>query len=287
MYDRTKKVFMEIWNHFAFRTDSDPLTTKYTLDNGIICDLSETLCAVDISENDPRWRELEPILKAEKIFCLSETKFSKEELYSAEWLTVRSRWLYDYPQPEDGYCGITYTEELLCLGRKGCGRELVQKNSFRFKKTPKWGRRNFCMTNWVYDEFFVSPKTKELLESSDLQGFSFLPVYNKSGREVLADIDQMQILHVLPEGIADFTACIDGIYNCPVCGKRKYFTNGRGQFVFKKEIFFDAPDFVKSAERFGYGHIAARLILVNQKAHRFITSNKLDSSLVFEPICLV
>lgn len=278
---------MEIWNHLAFNKESQPLILRYILENGIKCDVSTSLCVLDISENDPCWNGLAPLVKAEDLFCISETKFSKEELYSAEWLTVRSRWYYDYPQPENGYGRITYTKEHLCSNTKECGMELIQKDNFRFKRTPKWGKRNFCMTNWVYDELFVSPKAKELLESSNLQGFSFLPVNNKSGKEILADVFQLKIPYILPEGIADVTSRIKEIYDCPVCGRRKFRPNGRGQFVFYRSSFANAPDFVKSAEWFGGAASADRLIFVSQKAYRFIVENKLDSSLVFEPIRLI
>ena len=275
---------MEIWNHFTFREDMHPLTTQYILTNGIRYEYGEILSSVDISENDPHWEELSRLLKLENKMYLSETKFSKEELWEAKRLTVRSQWHYDYPQPENRYKELTYSEENAC---SECGMGLVQQGGFRFKRTPKWGRRNFCMTNWVYDELYVSPKAKELLESSDLKGFSFLSVLNKSGREVLADIDQMQIPYVLPEGLDTSSEQIDEISNCPVCGKRKFLGNGRGQYTFKKEAFLNAPDFVKSAEQFGSGLIASRLILVSQDAHKFIVENKLDSSLVFEPIQLI
>ena len=275
---------MEIWNHFTFRKDMHPLTTQYILTNGIRYEYGEIVSAVDISENDPHWSELSRLLKLENNTYLSETKFSKEELFKAEWLTMRSKWHYDYPQPEDHYTEMTYSEENAC---SNCGMGLVQQDCFQFKKTPKWGRRNFCMTNWVYDEFFVSPKAKELLESSNLKGFSFLNVSNKSGKEVLADIYQIQIPFILPEGIDTSSNCIENVSNCPVCEKRKYLSNERGQFKFKKDIFLNAPDFVKSAEQFGSGLTASRLILISHDAYKFIIENKLDSSLVFEPVQLI
>ena len=275
---------MEIWNHFTFRKDMHPLTTQYVLKNDIPHKHGEILSAVDISENDPHWSELSHLLKLENNTYSSETKFSKEDLFEAEWLAVRSQWYYDYPQPENRYTELTYSEENAC---SNCWIGLVQKDSFRFKRTPKWGRRNFCMTNWVYDELFVSPKAKELLESSDLKGFSFLNVLNKSGKEVLADIYQMQIPYILQQGLDTSSDRIKKVSNCPVCEKRKFLGNGRGQFIFKKEALLNAPDFVKSAERFGSGSIASRIIFVSQKAHRFIIENKLDSSLVFEPIRLI
>ena len=275
---------MEIWNHFTFRKDMHPLTTQYVLKNDIPHKHGEILSAVDISENDPHWSELSHLLKLENNTYSSETKFSKEDLFEAEWLAVRSQWYYDYPQPENRYTELTYSEENAC---SNCWIGLVQKDSFRFKRTPKWGKRNFCMTNWVYDELFVSPKAKELLESSNLQGFSFLPVNNKSGKEILADVFQLKIPYILPEGIADVTSRIREIYDCPVCGRRKSRPNDRGQFVFYRSSFANTLDFVKSAEWFGGAASADRLIFVSQKAYRFIVENKLDSSLVFEPIQLV
>ena len=101
---------MEIWNHFTFRKDMHPLTTKYILDHDIPYEYGEILSAVDISESDPHWDEISRLLKLENNTYLSETKFSIEELSSAEWLTVRSRWYYDYPQPEDHYTELTYSD---------------------------------------------------------------------------------------------------------------------------------------------------------------------------------
>ena len=278
---------MEIWNHFVIIKAMHPLTTKYILDNNIPCDeFDKDRFSVDVSENNPHWGEIERLLKLEDLSYFSETKFDKNELLSAEWLTVRSRWYYDYPQPEDKYREITYTKEFFCSNRD-CWIGLVQKDKFRFKRTPKWGKRNFCMINWVYDELFVSPKAKELLEASSLEGFSFMEVYKKSGTEPLADVFQLIIPYILQKGMIESTSKIRQIYDCPVCGGRKFLARGRGRHSFKKEIFIDAPDFVKSAEIFGAGGTAAREILVSQRAYRFIVENKLDSSLVFEPITLV
>ena len=275
---------MEIWNHFTFREDMHPLTTQYILTNGIRYEYGEILSAVDISENDPHWEELSRLIKLENNTYLSEKKFSKKELWEAERLIMRSQWHYDYPQPENRYTELTYSKEQSC---SNCGVGLVQQDSFRFKRTPKWGRRNFCLTNWVYDEFFVSPKAKELLESSNLKGSSFLNVLNKSGNEVLADIYQMQIPYILQEALETSSDGIKKISKCPLCGKRKFLGNGRGQYILRKEAFLNAPDFVKSAEQFGSGLIASRLILVSHGAYKLIVENKLDSSLVFEPIRLI
>lgn len=66
----------------------------------------------------------------------------------------------------------------------------------------------------------------------------------------------------------------------------KYTYEGLGQLVFRRETFLNAPDFVKSGEWFGGGGTACKQIIISQRVYRFITENKLDSSLVFAPIAL-
>ena len=93
-----------------------------------------------------------------------------------------------------------------------------------------------------------------------------MEVNNKSGKETLPDVFQIQIPYILPEGIADLTSNIMEVFICPTCGKQKLGESGRGQFVFRKDTFIGAPDFVKSAEWFGAGGASAdKLILVSQK----------------------
>ena len=277
---------MKIWNHFTFREDLHPLLTNYIQSNNIEHTFGEIVCSVDICEDDPHWTKILPLIEMEHNSYISETKFSKSECATAEWLTIRSQWHYDYPQPENQYTHVTYTDDSLCANRD-CGIGLIQQDCFRFKKTPKWGKRNFCMTNWIDDELFVSSHAKSILESSDLDGFSFMSVKNKSGKETFSDIYQIQIPFILKDGISELTNCIYGEYVCPSCGRKKFRTNSRGQFVFRKEAFNDAPDIAKSFEWFGSGAGASRLILLNQKAYKCIINNKLDSSLVFEPVQLI
>lgn len=277
---------MEIWNHFTFREDMHPLLYHYIKNNNIKYECGEIVCSVDISENDSHWEIVKQIIEVEHNSYISETQFNELERASAKWLTMRSKWYYDYPQPENKYTDITYTRENLC-SNKECGIEFDQIDCFRFKRTPKWGKRNFCMTNWIYDELFVSSYAKEILELSDLTGISFVNVKNKNGKEVLQDIYQMKIPGVLNNGICEDSMRIKEIFVCPICGKQKLRSNSRGQYYFKKEIFDHSLDFVKSGEWFGGGSGSSRLILISQKAYQFIIKNKLDSSLVFEPIILV
>ena len=104
---------------------------------------------------------------------------------------------------------------------------------------------------------------------------------------MLEDTYQMIIHNRLNPGLITERRSIDDIYVCAECGVPKYHPTGMGMLAFKKEIFEGAPDVVKTAEIFGWGHAAPTEIIVSQKVYQTITKNRLDRSLVFEPIELV
>ena len=140
------------------------------------------------------------------------------------------------------------------------------------------------MLNWVFDELFIDDTAKNLLQNSGLSGFSFMEVHNKKGTAVIEGTYQMIIPTILPEGLVPILPAIDDIYPCKHCGTDKFLQSGRGMTIFKKEIFENAPDIVKTFEVFGSGCVAARLIIISQKMYKFLTENHLDRSLCFEPI---
>lgn len=276
---------MEIKNHIIFDEDDAPKLAKYLSENGIEYKDSECFFVLDISEQSPHWPTIKKKLKKD-ISYISETTFTIDELNSAEWLQVRSAWRFDYPQPEDhyGYESITYTKEHLC---DECKNGLIQQAPFRFKKEPKWGKRNFMMTNWVYDEFFVSPRAKKILENENIPNISFMPVLNKKGNVVFEETYQLIIESLLPLGLISKESCIQAKYHCSKCNRVKYHTNGRGQYVFPRAIFENMPPIIKTSDCFGWGAESHRLIIVNQEIFQLLRRNGLDSSLVFEPIKLV
>lgn len=275
---------MEIFNHIVFSRNKTPLLYDYITNHSISFTDIGTFCVIDISEEHSNWGDIEELVIKEQAPCISETKYSKQELSEAKWLTVRSKWLYDYPQPEDSYKNVTYSQGKYC---RECGIGLIQNGCFRFKKTPKWSKRNFCMTNWVFDELFVSERAKAILECQNFKGITFGNVKSKNGSKNLDDIYQVVISNVLKSGILDSSTGIKQECVCNHCGRTKFQPSGRGPIVLKKEAFVDDWDFVKTMEYFGAGASASRRILVSEKVYRFIVENKLDSSLVFEPVLLV
>lgn len=277
---------MEINRHIAFRNNDATELVIYLQNNNISYDIGKDFSSIDIYESNPHWKHISEIVRNKDLFNFTETIFSKEELQKAEWLRVRSQWHYDYPQPENAfkYETITYTREIYC---QKCGCGLKQIDSFRMKKAPKWGTRHFLMVNWIADELFVSETAKTILQNEGFSNISFLNVKNKKGTELLSNIYQMAIHSFLENGFVEHQERLHEVLICPQCGSKKYHPNGIGMYAFKKNIFENAPDIVKTSDWYGWGRSASHLILIRQKVYQCIIKNHLDKSLVFEPIELI
>lgn len=278
---------MEVNKHVGYNVKTNFELTQYLEDNGIPYNKGEIVLSFHILESNPHWGWINEYLHENGLKCLSDTIFSEEELTSAKWLKLRSKWHNGYPQPEGNFGyekGITYVRENYC---KKCGTGVRQIDSFRLKKQPKWGKRFFFMLNWVEDELFVSDSARRIIERSDLTGVQFRDVKNKKGDSILEDVWQMEIPYVIQKGIIPKLPTIDDVCVCPECGIPKYHTSGIGMLTYKKEVFDGAPDFVKTSEVFGWGSYAPKEIVVSQKVYCFLKENKMDASLVFEPIELV
>lgn len=277
---------MEINKHVCFRMDESPKLLAYLIEHNIEFQPGEIISCVDIYESNPHWEYISMWVRQEKLLCRSETEFTKQELENAEWLTMRSQWRFGYPQPEGNfeYENITYTRRNYC---PECSSGLVQVNPFRIKKVPKWGRRHFAELNWIGDELFVSDTAKSILESHNISGISFMGVQDKAGKEFFSDISQLIIHNIIEEGLFESKASIRQINSCPNCGITKYVPSGIGMLAFRKEIFDNQADIVKTGDLFGSDHYAAKVIIVRQSVYQMILQNNLERGLVFEPIELL
>lgn len=278
---------MRISKHICISAEKDFDLVLYVHRSGIPYEkFSSTSIIFDMYEDNPHWQVIGPRIAKIGAFCLCETHFTKQELKDAEWLTIRSKWHNGYPQPESafGYLSITYDDAQLC---RECGAGLVQKDSFRLTKAPKWGTRHFFSLNWVFDELFVDDTARNILESSGLTGFRFLPAKNKRGTEELPGVHQLAIEALTQPGVVTGGRDINKIHTCSVCGRTKYQPTGIGMHSFRREALDSMPDICRTHEDWGSGHGADRLILISQRMYRLITDNRLDRSLVFEPIQLV
>lgn len=276
---------MRFKHRYTFNAGNKKLEEFLAL-NEIPFDLKYGIGVFEVFEDNEHWEEINKNANHYYLLTLVETIYSPKEFNNAEWLSVRSKWRWAYPQPEGKmeYRHITYNDEKLC---NGCGRGLVQKDSFRLKKTPKWSSKNFLMLNWVEDELFISSKGKDELQKSSLKGIHFYDVKRAKDNVSFDDVYQLHIKDQLSPGMIEDSETIASTIHCHKCGGTKFIHSGKG-FKYKKSVFINVDvDIIKSAETFGDGHMCARIIFVSQEFFQFIKKNKLDRNLEFEPILLV
>lgn len=277
---------MEINHHICFNPSKVPELVCYLREYNVPFEDGDDLSVLDIYESNDHWPHINSIVQSEKLFCASETIYSKEEKSQAEWLSIRSQWRFGYPQPENdfGYENITYSRRNYC---SFCSCGLKQVGPFRIKKTPKWGKRHFAELNWIGDELFVDNGVMEIFTQAGITGVSFLEVRNQTGAEVINGIHQLGIDRIVEHGLQTDYASIRAVSYCTQCKTPKFLPSGIGTLRFNREIFENQPDVVKTEEMFGSDHYAARIILVRQKVYQQIIKNKLERGLVFEPVELI
>jgi len=274
---------MNVNRHIFFRKTDEPLLYAYVLKNNIVPIEDGEFCGFDILESDPHWENMKSLADMERRTSYSYKVFSKKELQEAPWLRVRSKWEFAYPQPErkDGY-----REGVFASGYCMDCSSVHQIGSFRVKKAPKWGRRNFAMLYWVGDELFVNGRVKEVFLEEGITGIDYLPLMNKRGDETLPDVHQLLFTTILENGLV-INEGIKKISTCTYCGAEKYLASQRNMLTYRKEAFENAPDFAKSREVFGAGHYAAHQMFISQRVYQILSKHKLLQGLEFEAIALV
>ncbi|MBK9176233.1 MAG: hypothetical protein IPM46_07835 [Flavobacteriales bacterium] len=211
-----------------------------------------------IPESDGNWPKLAKYMASDDDLTHTvELQFSKEDIRNSEYCELGSTRHFGFPQPEDDYQQITYDPVMGC---RTCGIGLMQVAPFRFRKTPTQRHSHLLQLNWVFDEFFVSERTRADLESSILTGFRFEPaVLHKSGQP-LNDWHQMRIDGRVP-GVVDTSAFVKE--SCATCGKSK-FNHPTDQPIHIQLNRSDLPDIAKTSEWFGSGGSAWQSILVSK-----------------------
>lgn len=281
-----RKVTMQIRHRIVYDKTTASKEFIHFLEerNATIKDNGTDFIVAYINEEEKWKTELFQYLDNEDILSEIELIFSKQEMEEAEWFTIRSIFRWEYPQPDESYMELTYDLKQYC---SNCGSGSKQNDSFRVKKEPKWGQRNFLMLNWVEDELFISDKMSRILKEKDLQGYKILNVSHSKKEIPLEHMYQLCVETIMQPALINLDESIRMILRCKECGSVKYIGNGR-QRTFKKEAFQEVNvDILKTSEVFGDGRICAREILISKKFYEMLRDNKLDRGLCIEPVKLV
>jgi len=238
----------------------------------------------DISEDEPVWPQVSKIIEKSKILDIPRAEFKSEEILSSEWVRIYPNYFvgedYSFPEPylDDSWKKLSFDYKNEC---PKCGIGLHQKAPIHLKGEPNMKNNDFMGIFWTYD-IFARNEVFEVLLKKGITGFEPYPAIHYERKEPLTTIKQLKVTSELVPGIIDDNLT-RGSHSC---GHIKYLGLTRGMYKFSRNIFKDMPDFVKTSEWFGSGHLAIQSILASLKFVR-LYYEKNWKGLSFAPIQLV
>ncbi len=142
------------------------------------------------------------------------------------------------------------------------------------------------MLNWVESELFVTDEVANQLLKDDVKGLSVLSVIDHRTNEPLENIKQLKISSKLELGMVYSDDDIKKENKCASCQSVKHLLSGRSALVFRKEVFNENADIMKSSEVFGDGLVCLEMILISKHMYDFLSKHGWHKELVVEPLTL-
>jgi len=235
----------------------------------------------DIYESDPLWPTVKQYLLSEGMeHTATHTIFTKKEIQSARWVRVSPDFIHGYPMPDlDGsWMNVSFNEGQDC---PKCGMGIKQMAPIHLKREPKMGKRDFMGIFWTFN-IFAKPEVIEVMSKNNINGFETMPALHYKTKAPLNTVMQLRFTQELSKGLIDDNLTKE----FPECGHIKYLGLSRGMYKFARDSFDGMPDFVKTSEWFGSGHLALRTILASSTFVDLYFKNKWKG-LCLEPIELV
>ena len=292
---------MKINHYITARADNpfwleiDHLGLKYK-DGGTTI-LGPGTSVLNVTEDQAEWPEVERLVAEYGLLGDSAgAVYTKRDLDTAERLTISATNAQHYPQPEDdlGYYDQTYDPSSCAR----CGIHGEQTAPFRISGEPKAKTQQFLGLHWAHDALFVRTEAEYALTRSGVTGIDFRPLLVSAKGAMSGEAVQMNVLTTLPPaldtaGLQKITCMANNEEgfepmsvsrrSFPYCGHVKYHHYLRGPLRFDQAALDGAPDVVKTAEWFGSGGSASRLIVVSQKFRQDALAAEWRG-LVFTPI---
>lgn len=198
-------------------------------------------------------------------------------------LQVVAQGHHGYPQPEHDYFRLAY--DSFCLR---CGIHGAQRAPFRLKQVQRAPHSDFVQLNWIFDALFVRPEVAAELSASGMSGISFGPVLDHRSGNELPDRQQLLGDTVIScaetAGLPTVTCRADNEESqwkltagrtryddsTPYCGGIKY--HPPVSLALKPDALASPPDLFQTAEWFGSGGAAHRLMLCSARFAELVTS---------------
>lgn len=276
-------VSLEIIWHFACYGSCE--LQGYLLENKIKFDREEMLPSLsgwiyfDISEQHSAFGRIQKLCGQDAISTF-KTKFTTDELKSANWLTFDS--LIDSVNLacED----ITF----FCTEAYENGKahhRYLSGGSFYVSKMPRHTKQQhiFCSSMAASYLFCTQYAKQSLSEVSNK--IIYEPVLRASTSQPIGDLFYMNFVETIPKKAVDLSN-VREVYTCPVCQKRTYLPPV--QLRIREEFLHNGTDFCKTEDIFGSGgNFSFHMNIISQRAYQVLKQKALIRGLEFAPILLI
>jgi hypothetical protein len=246
-----KLATMDIEHRVGFHAPDDRIVAMWAK---LGFEVSQGFNVVVVRESHPRWGQVSTLIANTRRWSdVAYALFDSAEIDSADTLGVGAAWHHGYPQPESdfGYLKATYDLQAYC---PRCGGGKTQRAPFRMRSEPNWECRSILQLNWVFDEYFVTPRLWEDLFKPF--GVEAREVLSARGRTPLSTVVQL----VVPD-VVDLDMPTLPFEDCEACSRRKYLPVATD---FLPRSNSPVPVMAKSAQSFGSGHSSWNLVLCAQ-----------------------
>ena len=255
-----------------------------------VSDLPESknkLCTFDLYEDQEAYRNFRnQFFFLSKNDSIKSIEYSKKEIESAEWLTVRSmntkvQWDYE----EKAFRKTCFYKRLFI--KELYYRHSEQVDILSVTKTVKWGAKQyFSGPNAADDLLFCSEKAKGLLNNRWI-GLEFWPVKKYNSSEYCSDLYQLVFGNDLPvEAISGGESIV-----CDGCGKKIVrFVEGIQKLEIRKEYLKNPGQVYRTGDVLTEqrkGCTTFSLNIVPQEFYQYCEENRMNRGMIYEPIQLI
>lgn len=267
----------------------------------------------DVSEQHPRFQELECILPPETtaeqlelqfqyfqetgeviddwVTIVYQQNYSEEEFCNAKWLTARNTTSKVTPancETIDTYqCFVKYSKS----GRP-LGYHEIQNEPYVLKKPIKWGRSAFISAYCHEERLFCNDSVRSMLTAQGIAGIEFYSVLRKSTNQPMDGVFQIIPVFTVPDGAMVATSgMVEHV--CDLCGMHMLrYTNGRGRYGLLEGMLDEQIDIWQTQPMFlgrnkAICHSASRQLIISQRMYRFLIGNKLNRGFVFTSLEII
>ncbi len=221
------------------------------------------LLTFEIDESDPRWPQIAKLIREKGHGSLFNTIFTDNEILNAEWVRLIPVFEQGYPQPEETWVTNPINYEDHC---PECGT-FRQVASFRLKKEPNLGKKDFMNLYWTH-ALFCTPQVFSTLEAHGIRGYEKWDAIIHRTSTPSQKVSQLFVPTVAKPGLVRVEDLKREM--CSSCNMTRYYPHKRGVMYLKRDALVPGVDIMQTYEWFGSGHSAYREILASNRLARII-----------------